>query len=136
MNEENKFIRFDWAAKRMLRDKANFAVLEGLIGDDTCTPGLKEARERLRLLSMSAAERQNYDRHMEEQMIENDELNTAKLEGWEKGIEQGREQGREQGEREAKRQIALAMMQQGLPAEQICRLTGLTADELVAMQQG
>ena len=106
------------------------------IGDDTCTPGLKEARERLRLLSMSAAERQNYDRHMEEQMIENDELNTAKLEGWEKGIEQGREQGREQGEREAKRQIALAMMQQGLPAEQICRLTGLTADELVAMQQG
>ena len=72
MNSENKYIRFDWAAKRMLRDKANFAVLEG----------------------------------------------------------------REQGEREAKRQIALAMMQQGLPAEQICRLTGLTADELVAMQQG
>lgn len=31
MNSENKYIRFDWAAKRMLRDKANFAVLEGLI---------------------------------------------------------------------------------------------------------
>ena len=31
MNEENKYIRFDWAAKRMLRDKANFGVLEGLI---------------------------------------------------------------------------------------------------------
>lgn len=31
MNEENKFIRFDWAAKRMLRDKANFGVLEGLV---------------------------------------------------------------------------------------------------------
>ena len=29
MNE--KYIRFDWAVKRMLRDKANFAVLEGLI---------------------------------------------------------------------------------------------------------
>ena len=27
----NKYIRFDWAVKRMLRDKANFAVLEGLI---------------------------------------------------------------------------------------------------------
>lgn len=26
-----KYIRFDWAAKRMLRDKANFDVLEGLI---------------------------------------------------------------------------------------------------------
>ncbi len=28
---ENKYIRFDWAAKRMQRDKANFAVLEGLV---------------------------------------------------------------------------------------------------------
>ena len=31
MEDDNKFIRFDWAAKRMLRDKANFGVFEGLI---------------------------------------------------------------------------------------------------------
>ena len=31
MEVNNKYIRFDWAGKRMLRDKANFAVLEGLI---------------------------------------------------------------------------------------------------------
>ena len=31
MNAGNKYIRFDWAVKRMLRDKANFGVLEGLI---------------------------------------------------------------------------------------------------------
>ena len=31
MNDDNKLIRFDWAMKRLLRDKANFAVLEGLI---------------------------------------------------------------------------------------------------------
>ena len=31
MNENNKFVRFDWAAKRMLRDKANFGVIEGLL---------------------------------------------------------------------------------------------------------
>ena len=31
MSEYNKYIRFDWAVKRMLRDKANFAVLEGLV---------------------------------------------------------------------------------------------------------
>lgn len=31
MNENNQFIRFDWAAKRMLRDKANFGVIEGLL---------------------------------------------------------------------------------------------------------
>ena len=31
MEDCNRYIRFDWAAKRMLRDKANFSVLEGLI---------------------------------------------------------------------------------------------------------
>ena len=29
MNADNKYVRFDWAVKRMLRDKANFGVLEG-----------------------------------------------------------------------------------------------------------
>lgn len=31
MEERNKYIRFDWAMKRLLRDKANFGVLEGLL---------------------------------------------------------------------------------------------------------
>ena len=31
MIAENKYVRFDWAVKRMLRDKANYGVLEGLI---------------------------------------------------------------------------------------------------------
>ena len=31
MNADNKYVRFDWAVKRMLRDKANFGVLEGLL---------------------------------------------------------------------------------------------------------
>ena len=26
MNENNQFVRFDWAAKRMLRDKASFSA--------------------------------------------------------------------------------------------------------------
>ena len=31
MANNNDFIRFDWAIKRILRDKANFGVLEGLM---------------------------------------------------------------------------------------------------------
>ena len=27
----NRYIRFDWAAKNMLRNKADFAIFEGLI---------------------------------------------------------------------------------------------------------
>ena len=29
--EKKKYIRFDWAMKRMLRDKSNYAILEGLL---------------------------------------------------------------------------------------------------------
>ena len=31
MDDRNKYIRFDWAAKRLLRNKANFGVLEGFL---------------------------------------------------------------------------------------------------------
>ena len=31
MTENSKYVRFDWAIKRILRDKANKEVLEGLI---------------------------------------------------------------------------------------------------------
>ena len=30
MQATEKYVRFDWAIKKMLRDKANFDVLEGL----------------------------------------------------------------------------------------------------------
>ena len=30
-SNENQIIRFDWAMKRLLRNKANFSVLEGLL---------------------------------------------------------------------------------------------------------
>ena len=29
--DDKRLVRFDWAVKRMLRDKANFGVLEGLM---------------------------------------------------------------------------------------------------------
>ena len=32
----NNYIRFDWAMKRLLRNKANFAVLEGLLTTLLC----------------------------------------------------------------------------------------------------
>lgn len=31
MMQQDKYIRFDWAVKRLLRQKANFGVLEGFL---------------------------------------------------------------------------------------------------------
>lgn len=42
---QNKYVRFDWAAKKILRDKANFSILEGL-----CTVLLQEPVHIIELL--------------------------------------------------------------------------------------
>lgn len=47
MKEDNRLIRFDWAMKRLLRDKANFNVLEGfltsLLGEEIIIQELLES---------------------------------------------------------------------------------------------
>ena len=63
---------------------------DGVIASDTTAPGLGEAREQLRYYSLSDTERRAYDEHINDIMIQNDVLNTAKLEGRAEGLEQGR----------------------------------------------
>lgn len=52
------YIRFDWAMKRMLRDKANFAVLEGLM-----TTLLGEKITIHRLLESESSQEEEYDKY-------------------------------------------------------------------------
>ena len=56
------------------------------IKDDTLTPGLKEARQKLLYLTMSDKERRAYDEHMDDIMVQNDVLDTAEEKGVIKGI--------------------------------------------------
>lgn len=58
MNESNQFVRFDWAMKRLLRDKANFAVLEGLM-----TTLLGEKMTIQKLLESESNQESEYDKH-------------------------------------------------------------------------
>ncbi|MBO4850276.1 MAG: PD-(D/E)XK nuclease family transposase [Prevotella sp.] len=70
---------------------------DGHIKDDTTTPGLAEAKEKLQYLHMSEKDRRAYDRHLDNIMIQNDVLETKMLEGLEQGFEKGFEKGIEQG---------------------------------------
>ena len=70
---------------------------DGNIRDNTTTPGLAEARERLRYMQMSDDERRAYDRHNDNIMVQNDILETKMIEGREQGLEEGRARGLEQG---------------------------------------
>ncbi len=58
----------------------------GKISSEAKAPGLPEAREKLRYYDMPPQERQAYDRHLENIMIQNDVLSAAKEEGLSKEL--------------------------------------------------
>lgn len=67
-----------------------------------------------------------------------DELMTLaeqlKQEGRIEGIQQGLQQSIQTGERETSRKIARAMLEKGIPAADITDMTGVSAEELTALQ--
>ena len=75
---------------------------DGVIAADTSAPGLGEAREKLKYYSMSPEDQRAYDEHLNAVMIQNDVLNTAKLEGRAEGRAEGREEGRAEGREEGR----------------------------------
>ena len=99
---------------------------DGTIRPDTTTPGLREAREKLKYYSMSSSERHAYDEHLNAIMIQNDVLDTAKWEGRLEGLVEGKAEGKA----DALRQTAVNMKRMGMPAADIATCTGLSAEEI------
>ena len=54
---QDKYVRFDWAAKKILRDKSNFAILEGL-----CTVLLQEPVHIIELLESESNQADETDK--------------------------------------------------------------------------
>ena len=102
---------------------------DGRIRPDTTVPGLGEAREKLRYYSMPPAERHAYDEHLSAIMIQNDVLDSAKLEGRIEGREEGREEGRKEGLKEGRERTAQRMKALGFDSEMIRQVTGLGSGE-------
>ena len=122
----------------------------GRIKEDTATPGLQEARKKLQYISMNEKERHAYDAHMDDIMVQNDVLDTAKMEGREEGRAEGREEGRAEGRSEGraeglaegraeghaevraeeKNEIARNMKAMGISAGMISKATGLPEEEI------
>ena len=63
----NRYIRFDWAMKRLLRNKANFGVLEGLL-----TTLLGEKITINRLLESESNQEDEYDKYNRVDMLAED----------------------------------------------------------------
>ncbi|MDE6342180.1 MAG: Rpn family recombination-promoting nuclease/putative transposase [Muribaculaceae bacterium] len=96
----------------------------GKIKENTRTPGLQQAKEKLRVLNMTPAQKQAYDDHIDSIMVQNDAFDTARTEGREEGLAEGRAEGEEQKAIE----IARNAKNMGLSIENISLLTGLPHD--------
>ena len=103
---------------------------DGVIASDTTAPGLGEAREQLRYYSLSDTERRAYDEHINDIMIQNDVLNTAKLEGRAEGLAEGRAEGLEQGRMEERLSTARNLKKLGIAPDTIAQATELSLEEI------
>ena len=91
------------------------------IKDDTSTPGLKEARQKLLYLTMSDKERRAYDAHMDDIMVQNDVLDTAKREG------------RAEGRAEGIMLTAKNLKSMGFGIADIIKATGLSENDIMKL---
>ena len=93
-------------------------------------PGLPEARERLRVDSLSDEERKDYHRRMENLRYLRSVINTGRVEGFTKGLEKGEKKGREEGIKEGIIKTAQNMKKEGLTISLIAKMTGLSEEEI------
>ncbi len=119
VNEFNKI------AKTPLEEWISY-LKNGEINAETTAPGLTEARERLKYYNMSPAERHTYDEHINAIMIQNDVLDTAKLEG----RAEGRAEGIEEGRKKEKLELARKFKESGIPINIIAENTNLSIEDI------
>lgn len=128
---------FDKVAKTPLDEWIEF-LKTGKISTKATAAGLPEARECLRVDSLSANDKQAYYRHMESVRHMKSLFDTSRDEGYqegrdkgiEEGMEKGMEKGREAGREERSLEIAKQMKAIGLTNEQISLATGLSMDRI------
>jgi predicted transposase/invertase (TIGR01784 family) len=123
---------FNRVATTPLEDWIDY-LKTGNIRQGTEAPGLNEARERLKRLSMPPAERKAYERHLDLIRDQNEMFYTAHTEGHAEGVEEGINIGLERGREEASRDIARKMKASGMAVDAIAAITGLSSDEIAAL---
>ena len=114
VNEFNKI------AKTPLEEWMDY-LKSGHIKENTTAPGLQETRKKLQYLKMDKAERKAYDRHIDNIMVQNDVLDTAKMEG------------RAEGRAEERKSVARNLKAMGLDLQAIEQATGLSQKEIESL---
>ena len=102
----------------------------GIIREDTSTPGLQAAREKLNYMKMTREERRAYEDYMISVHAAKDVYETAVAEGMAKGMAKGMAEGEAKGRQEEKLSIARSLKSLGISDTDIAKSTGLTLEEV------
>ena len=121
---------FNKVAKTPLEEWVNY-LKNGVIDENTTAPGLSEARKKLQYYSMSESDREAYKAHLIDQMVQNDEIDSAKEEGRIEGRAEGIAEGWAKGKEEGIMKTAVGMKAAGIPVTTIASITGLS-EEVIA----
>ena len=113
-----KLVSFDWAMKKILRQKANFDILES------------KAKKTLDIMKLKDVDRQIYNRRQENKSLKKSLINSAKIEGRVEGIVEGIIEG----EKKAKIEIAKSLLDI-LDVDIISLKTGLTVLEIEELKE-
>ena len=93
-------------------------------------PVFQRALERLERLSSDPKTRKAYEASINEHRDHLAVLSSERKAGHVEGLKKGRQEGRQERDRE----IALAMLKENLPVNQISKLTGLSIEEIKSLQ--
>lgn len=112
---------FDNISKTPIDEWMEF-LKTGNIEKNVSAPGLKEAREKLRIDSLTIEERRSYERHMEALRFQRSVIGTSReeglaeghAEGYEKGIKDGMQEGIKEGIKEGLQKGIKEGLQKGL----------------------
>lgn len=90
------------------------------------SPYMTKVAERLSVIKMNSAERNEYIYYQKQSVHSQDILQSAEA----KGRVEGKAEGKAEGRTEEKMEIALNLLRQNLPLDAISSATGLSHDEL------
>ena len=140
--------KFNAVAKTPIEEWMQY-LKDAAIREDTTTPGLQAAREKLAYMSMSPGERRAYEDYMVSVHAFRDAWETSiydakaegraegLAEGMEKGLAEGMEkglaEGMEKGRFDANLDNARRMKADGMPTELIAKYTGLSEEQVGAL---
>ena len=123
---------FNSVAKTPLEEWIDY-LKTGNIREDTQTPGLKEAREKLQYMMMDEKERRSYESHMSNQVIQEDVLDAAHKEGMAAGLAEGLAKGLAKGHAEG---LAKGMAEGRAEGMAAGRAEGMAAGRAEGMAEG